>query len=492
MMDYHETTPQEVNDFIAFAAGVVKAGKTRTPLLWQTAIGMLQYLYHQGDALQTMDRALTMAGTPEMKNCARCIRLLCSVAPASMDDAYCHYLQKEFDWLSTKATKMGYFDDTMDRIVFKELIPKYRKMGRPEMVTALLADIKATDWSGGEAPNPVTSMSGIYEEHIDTLSADEIIHDVKFLKSLPGNEFECWVVQHSFLNENYYNDKIGTHLLAEGRFAEAAQYLAKVPVAYICQQPTAWYMAYRRWNVEPWFSKQHNDADYWNYDKKAWISTDVNGKETCTPATAEERRQDDDQRDQQHALKELQPLKTNRKLDFANEMNQLEATYAIANDTTRQQLAYQLAVRLVQASYYGDCWWLTDDVKTNGSTRPKKKDLLTTALAYLQVSSGSTSFQMQEQSFYAMAWIPADPWYESRYEYTDDNGKTVVCTDHDAYCAYYPLDIERSNLVIRDQSSQYKCMLNLVHFADSHAQQVDTYITKCDMLRQFRKLLRAS
>lgn len=495
MPDYHETTPQEVNEFIAFASSVIQAKKTRTPILWQTAVGMLQYLYHQGNALQTMDEAMKMDGTQTMKNCARCVRLLCSVAPASMDDAYSQYLQKEFEWLSTNAAKTPYYGDVMDRVIYLALIPKYRQIGRPEMVTALLADIKFPNWSSNPSNigHPKTydsanNMNDLFVDHIDTLSANEIIRDVKFMKSSPSNVFEHWVLQHSFLDSNYYNDNIGTHMLAEGRFAEAADYLRQVPVSYLREQSIAWYMANRKWNIAPWFLNQRNSEDYWNYDKKAWVHSNVYGKETLVKATPADLKAPDAVRDSLHALKQLQKMTVNPKLAFAEEMNKLEASYTIANDTARQNMAYRLAVRYVQASYCGDCWWLTKDSwSCSDSIRPKTKDFLTAAQYYLEVSAQSAIFQQQQQSIYALAWIPAEPWYESRMEYPGDNGKTQVYIDRTASHFTYPKDIDKSSLVINRQSSQYKHLLRLASFADAHRTQVSTYITKCDMLQQFRQ-----
>ncbi len=121
------------------------------------------------------------------------------------------------------------------------------------------------------------------------------------------------------------------------------------------------------------------------------------------------------------------------------------------------------------------------------SIRPNTKDFLTAAQYYLEVSAQSAIFQQQQQSIYALAWIPAEPWYESRMEYPGDNGKTQVYIDRTASHFTYPKDIDKSSLVINRQSSQYKHLLRLASFADAHRTQVSTYITKCDMLQQFRQ-----
>ena len=99
---------------------------------------------------------------------------------------------------------------------------------------------------------------------------------------------------------------------------------------------------------------------------------------------------------------------------------------------------------------------------------------------------------MQEQSIYAQAWIPAEPWYESRYTYTDDSGRQQVYVDRSAFRFTYPQDMDPSQLVIHSQSSQYFHLLRLSQFAATHARQIDTYITKCDVLQQFRKIQKQS
>ena len=72
--------------FIALADSVLDAGKTPVPALWQSAAAMVAYL--TGDMPQAISRAraaVSLDGTPRMKDNARCVRLLVEASAAPLD-----------------------------------------------------------------------------------------------------------------------------------------------------------------------------------------------------------------------------------------------------------------------------------------------------------------------------------------------------------------------------------------------------------------------
>jgi len=432
---------QEVTDFISFANGVVKDGKTKNPCLWRSATAMLHYLFgHQNEATADINEAMNLDGTPRMCDNARAIRLL--VATKNKPSA--QFLVNEMEWLDSKISEEdsslygNHYAMVKERVVYNGLAAEYDRIGNHNMATALYAMMENYQSSFDEYSYQrlCTNYSGEYATlRLDSLSADELIQYYKFLSSKRDDAFEQYVADHTDRNADYYNDRIGTKLMAEGRFAEAIPYLQKVSLSFLNKQAITFYMAQRDFNVERWFKRQPLKYEP-KYDDEGTLLT-------ATPT-----------------------LKNNPKIDYCRTIIDMQSRYDLMREgASKQQLAYELAVRYCQASYHGDCWYLTHYGKSiSDSTIVGELDYIATTVKLLSESAKSTDKALRYHSLYAIATMPDDPWFTEGYD-------------------------ENYNLVhtINPQSRQYANLAALSRFANENPKVVDRYTTKCDVLARFRK-----
>ena len=454
--DYIETVGrrqilrQEARDFIAFASQV----QSRTPALWLTAIGMLQYdLGQSRQAVATLDKALAAQGTPEMKRCARAIRLLSEAHHAPLTPAFSAYAQRELQ-------QMGYCHAT-ERIVWHELIPKYRQAGRPEVAAAMLSMMNEMEKRAlrskrhAEASEDDFSYNADYASYnefyccLDTMSTDALRSTAAYVQSSPTDVLEKWVVEQSYRDADFWNDLIGTRLIAQGKWDEAIPLLEKVPLTFISRQNISWYMTHRDYTRPRWFF----------HERVSWermYETEGPGKGVA---------------------------KHNLKLQFCRDVINLEAQHRLAREEQRPQLAYDLAVRLVQASHAGDCWFLTHYGHSIADTvATGEKDYLRQAATLLAEAAKSTDKELRLQSLYALAWLPIDNWYYCQWG-----------TDADAYINdtpdRYPSAMDRDELRFRPTGHQYLALKALRDYARPRWAQMPAYITRCDVLKEFEQSL---
>ena len=446
MVDARVASKQDVDEFIGFAQKVLKEKKTDSPALWKAAIGELQYLYgHHDEAMKTLDEAVKMAGTQRMKDNARAIRLVASVGSKRFQkSSYQKWVVEEMRWLVTKSKEEGgyynHYREVMDRLIYTELSPRYEKMGDKNLANALLAlyENDSVMWGEQSESMPDNSWnpnySGYYYYELSELSADQLVDYYQWLKTKSKGELEAWAKQAVRMEDNYYLDLIGTRYMSEGKFDKAIDYLKNIPWSFLEGQNISYYMAHR------------------DYSKPRWEGRQRFGKDEVTEGA------------------HLATLSKNPKLEFCKDIVSMEAQLPIARQGVKEEIAYKLATRYFQASVYGDCWYLTDygwssyiDTLTINERRFVDK-----TVEYLNISKESTDMQLKLESLYALAYIPVEPWCEEDYDWA--TGAT----------SYLPL---RKN-------SQYAALKNLEYFIrNNQSVQMPAYVSKCDVLKQFRKTL---
>ncbi len=422
---------QEALEFVAFAQQVVAEGKTKTPCLWQTAIGCIHHVL--GDtqsAEKELKAALNMAGTSRMKANARAIYAVNSVSVNHPDNAYLNWIAQEMDWLKAESKKeiagrYNHYNDVLDRLIFNNLVPALRKAGMGNLSLALIASQQSNLWYSGE-----------YFDELQKLSADQLVDYVKWCKKPSDNALETYARHHAPSNDNYYNDLVGTRLLACARWAEAIPYLEKVDYSFLSDQ-----------GIAPYAKKMDFNADRWITDQKL----DRNEKNDDVKLTA------------------------NKKIDFCKQMIQEEAKYRLMrNGLDKRRQAYKLASLYYQASYEGDCWWLTQyGVScTQDSALVGTKDFVAEAIRLLNAALApkwnkkeeKRAFDLQQKTVYALAFIRHDPMLTFSY---DENYNEIV--------TYQP------------HSRQYLAMERLLDFSNLYPQRVAPYISHCDVLKEFAK-----
>ena len=446
MVDARVASKQDVDEFIGFAQKVLKEKKTDSPALWKAAIGELQYLYgHHDEAMKTLDEAVKMAGTKRMKDNARAIRLVASVGSKRFQkSSYQKWVVEEMRWLVTKSKEDGgyynHYREVMDRLIYTELSPRYEKMGDKNLANALLAlyENDSVMWGEQSESMPDNSWnpnySGYYYYELSELSADQLVDYYQWLKTKSKGELEAWAKQAVRMEDNYYLDLIGTRYMSEGKFDKAIDYLKNIPWSFLEGQNISYYMAHR------------------DYSKPRWEGRQRFGKDVVTEGA------------------HLATLSKNPKLDFCKDIVNMEAQLPVARQGVREDLAYKLATRYFQASVYGDCWYLTDYGWSSyiDTLSTNERLFVDKTIEYLNISKQSTDMQMRLKSLYALAYIPVEPWCDEDYDW--QTGATT----------YLPL---------RD-NHQYKALNELDHFLSIHKNiSTPNYVSKCDVLKQFRKTL---
>lgn len=452
---------KEAQAFIAFAAQVLKDNKTTTPALWSEAAGALQFLSGDYAAAKTsLAQALTEKGTPRMHDNARAIADINSVYTEKMDNNQQNRLVKEIAWMRNMSqqtmtkdeegyTYMAdtYFANMLQRMVYNHLVPELQKQGNGFLALAMLANMDNHDNDGtlpstrkhvpayyqpAKCYNPLPDWWGDYYDALEHLTVDSLKQYVAYLHAphadSPLADAAC---KSSYQSDDYFNDLIGTRLIAMGRFEEAIPYLRKVSTDFIYNSNICGYIGRRNYNQPRWFVHQ--------------VIADT--LETGPRSVA---------------------ITNNQKLGFCMDVVSLQHRYQNAgNDTLRAQLAYDLATKLYQASYEGDCWYLTHySWSCMDSVRTGERDLILDAINYLGESSLKGNRDLQFNSLYALAFIRRDNAAEG-----------------------YPFIYPGQKINYRKQSRQYQALAQLNNFVMLHpTYQSNRYVSHCDVLKAFREL----
>lgn len=440
-IDVNPVYQNEVMNFINFSNSVVTEGKTKVPILWQTASAFLNYLFgNQKEALHQIETGQTMRGTNRMKDNARAIKFLISIKSAEDTLHYSDYLLTEMNWLEQKVKDDSRYDnsrvdnhynDVIERVVYNNLVPKYLSWGKKHVALALIgmAENRYDRFQNSKDSSFEWNYryTGDYFNQMDTMKVTSLVDYYKYIKNGSPNKFEQWVINGLDFNEDYFNDLIGTKYMRLCKFNLAAEYLDKVSLNYLRTQNIAEYLLTRNYTTERWM--KHQKMDFEDGPSKTTFSY-------------------------------------NPKLKFCQEMNEMESTYNyISNQEDREQKAYHLAIRYYQASCWGDCWYLTRYRHgVMDSTRVNETDFVSKAVTYLNISKLSSDFTLTEKSLYALAYIPLEPWggYFDPYE-------GVYHTEN-----------------INTAARQYHSLIELALFCKNN--NVDGFVSKCDVLKRFLEL----
>ncbi len=450
VMQYVEATSiyeNEIKQFIAFAADVVKQGKTKSPAMWQAASGFLNYMIgNQSAALKQLTEAQKMKGTQRMKDNARACYLLVATKDAKPEKKYFDFLKKELQWLGEKDKEEltpgedgsnSHYAEVIDRVTRSALIPQFEAWNRPELVVnlkALLSLYPHRDYMAN-------SLNIFGEEWymIDDLTAQETIDYRNYLNSTPGNDFERWLMTFvdKKVNNNVLNDLIGTKYLREGNFDAALPYLQQVPASYISTLGLSRYMARRDYHKERWMGRQIVD-----YESTYWSGEDYGPKE----------------------------VKTNQRLQFCQDVIDLKRQLANArNNEEKAKIEYNLASILYQASYKGDCWYLTRYAQSAYDSIDYKNeaDLIGQSITLLNNCKQHTSdFRLKEKALYALAFVPHG---DEIFTYTYDEDYNAI--PH-----------------LNRGSKAFNAMNELWEFYYANRNKVSKFVSNCDALIVFSNL----
>ena len=444
---------EESRQMCAFAQKVISEGKTESPALWKSLEAwLLFFLGQRQQALAAIEEAITMEGTPAAKDNARLLSLYIWAEQAPIDNGYYTRLAKDLQWLEDKAKELrkvecpdndtyeNFYTHAYDRLAHMVLTDRFDKAGQSEIATALMAVYDEQPKQFGREQTGTSDRfdreygfwnpdyNGDFFTRLDTITPLQAETYLAYTQQGGRHTpLDRWLSQRIRHDDEFFHEIIGTKYLREGKWEEAVRHLEKVSLAFINDMNIAPYMAHRSYDYEPWTKRQRLGS----YEEEP--------------------------RDKQ--------VVTSQKLEFAREMMAREKAFK-KEKKNRQQQAYELALRYYQASYSGDCWYLTHyGTGTYDYLRPGEMDMVAKASGLLETAATANDFLLKEKALFAAAFIPTDQWMTQEW-----NNNTW--------------ELEP---VVHVESTQYRALQRLVDFARSNPLQVSHYVSHCDVLKQFEQ-----
>ncbi len=432
MMRYVEATgiyENEMNDFIAFTGKVLSEKKTKSPAMWEAARGFVNYMAGNQDvAIKQLSNATTLDGTQRMKDNARACLMLASIKSAKPTDEFFNYMLGEYKWLEQKA---GY-----DNSHFAA-DPHYNDVFERVTYDALVPQYY--QWG---MPNQALALLGMaqknsnysyeYGSKLDSISSTEFDDFKSYLDNGTGNAFEKWVASYCNIDDTRFNDMMGTKLVREGEFQAAIGFLERVPLSYISQQGISYYMARKDYNKVIWMKRQY--LSFLN--------------------------------------EEPTEVASNAKLQYCRDMVALDNQIAGSTGEQRNELLYKKANLIFQASHKGDCWYLAH--YQNGVYAEKlanEYDFIDTARRLLVAAEHDTeSSDLKQRCIFALSFITAENF---------------------GYCveSHYNWDTKKYTYTIdEEQYPHIGSLTRLLNYAGTEGNPNADYMTKCDIVKQFRLL----
>ncbi len=438
--------------FYKLAEDAISNPKVNDPCMWSTAEAMLYYLnrdFPKAQSVSTLGQSL--AGSERIKSNSRCVNILINSSDPSCDRSW---LSKELSWLESQIdneTPEGYcFSHAYDRVLMKSLNPLLASRNEKNLSLAVAGFYKELDVirspyhirsskrlsSLGEATWNDDFNDEYMNLYLYPLNASDCVSYYKYLTTAHTDSLSAYICSRVYKDSNFFNDIIGTKYISEGKFSEAIAYLEKVDLSYLNKLNTSYYMHSRDYLKECWFDRQYSKEDMEGISKFKFTS--------------------------------------NPKIDFCRTILDLERSFKSSTDSeSRCQMAYKLGTAYYQASFKGDCWWLSSYSKSVVLDEPRYEyecDFVEKAKYYLKESSKSRDAELKGKSLYALAYIPIDLWADSQTDY-DEEGN-----EHTTYMNPHP------------ESFQYQYLSMLNSYYESHKDDAASYLSKCDVLKQFRKL----
>lgn len=429
----------EFKNFIAHAKQMAQGGQSKVPCMWMSAAALVNYFLNDyKQANQCIDLAMNMRGTDAMKNNARRIRMLIKPTVTNIQSSeFRSFIAQELRWLDSQVRKDGYSNEAMarERIIKHVLADEYNRMNDATTVLALNAVADFNDYNNfSDYYHGRFNYSSISFDLMKNMTAKEV---EQFFNTLDNNSSDAL---SSYFSErlasrysaDFRNDLIGTKFLAENKLADALPYLQKVQHAYLEDQAIAYYVYQRDYKTPFWNGFQTLEADM--YDEEG------------------------------EPIK--YPLKGNVKIDFCKDVIALQNKYGAADVDSRKQIAYQLAGYYYQASYKGQCWFLTHYGQSiMDEQNPKEANFPAIARKYLQDAASSTDNNLKLAAMFAQIATAPDRWGE--YVYDADYNQVFQ---------------------INYASEQYAALKKLTNYTRTTGFEPE-YISNCDVIEQFRNNL---
>lgn len=421
----------KAEEFISMATEATQNPKVQDKAMWLNAAALVCYYYHDtARAANLIAKAQEAPSSASSKKCTEYVKMFIDAdlisTPKQLSDWAPTILQGLISKDDVHSTHMGV------RMIYTVLLPRLEKAGlNHETLFTLGAlsklrvpyydDNGRIEYSYYYDGRPYANE---YYQKLDSMSVDSI---VSWHKYLTKGDCGAWTPIYKIMGnqDDYFNDLIGTRLLAQGRWSDAISYLEKVPLSFLQEQSIAPFAYHRNFDRLPWYTKRQYVND--EYDFKGRLTH-------------------------------------NAKIDFCKYMLRLQEQPETFDRDMR------LAAALFNASHRGQCWYLTDYSYSWYAEKPNglRKDFKAWAEDYVKRAGRLDASRILEANF-ALAYMNID------YDMREYDWETKRYTFNPASVAYpYYLQLSRGyNKRIRN--GNYK--------------SIPYAIRTCDILKQFRAQL---
>lgn len=456
--DYMEIPNNDALQFCVFADSVLENGKVTDPCMWGTSQAMVYHLLNDREkAKSSISRALGYSGSSRSKANCQCVNILIQ---SSDPDCDLTWLIGELSWLEDqclKETKSDYcYSNAFDRIMMNSLSPMLRQRGEKNLALAVdgmyneILTQKSTSHHRSahydyEERGESTWNEDYQNEYINfnlyTMSASDCESYYNFITSNHSDPFSQYVCSRVYKDKNFFNDFIGTKYMAEAKFAQAIPYLEKVDLSYLSNLNISYYMQNRDYHKERWLTRQGKKDDY-SHEGMRHIA-----------------------------------FSKNPRLDYCREILNLQNSFSKNSMSEKgNHIAYQLATLYYQASYKGDCWWL---ISYKNSSNPfvieqdhiGENDFIQSTVVYLRSCLDTKDDNLLGKCLYALAYAATDEWLKPEKESEEDY-----------------IDEDQMAMIPNPMSEKYARLDALNHYYENHKENAPAYMSKCDVLTQFRKM----
>lgn len=419
-----ESVARDYEQVVALADSIARDPRTENKMFWNAFIGFMKWVNGEGDAAyRYLERADSQGGTQDMHDHVKTLKLLAALSvkepPADMDELFVKEYRRLYkigvEEYGRHHGEVEYPIDAdqpenADWIIFShELYLRAMAYYKDKGVVPLIIS----------AINGKYSCENVYDElgqRIVRLDRDLQPDDLEALLEAKhhGGEGSVekkllhMVDEDDVLGEQMLDELLGTKYLRLQEFDKARELLEKVPVTYMAKLSIAPYLAARSLTNKAFCRTQFQD--FWNAEAPA--------------------------------------LRNNVKLEYAKEMQKLEARYASCTGEEKARTAYEMANRLYQASPHGDLWAITE---YSWSVFSAPSEMNKAAIKMLRSAIEHTqNADLKKKAWFAMAVVPTGETGGPNWDYDQKTWSfdDLTPTQHNAYAHLKKL-VGRSDALYR-------------------------------------------
>lgn len=378
-----EISRRQADSFITLAMEAASNPEVSDRMMWVSAASLIYYYQgNPGKASRILKQNAAVGSTPESDYNARLAGLFAEVCltedPAALRRLVCSPLA---EFSSGKPEENAHGRRMLTRLVYTELLPRFRRMGDVNGMLTAMSVVFASDGSGdgrcfgeSDVPRFAYAYSSDYYALLDSIPVEEIVKWREYVASA-DDDSDSWrklAAKSCEGQQTFLADIIGCRLIRRGDFAEAEKWEAMVPASFFSAKPLSPYMAKRDFKRIPWLPGRPSvkEDEFWKVS-----------------------------------------IKKNPRLEFCRYVRALEQSLASADEKGKAEIMRRLAAAYAQASPKGECWWLSAygwSGQNGYSVGDGDMDFIAEARRLLARNSQSPDASVSADAYFAMAFVSPD------------------------------------------------------------------------------------